>query len=151
MLRRVMEFRAKYRDVEKEWKPLEEDLMHLLNIGDGDIIQWAQERFDEHGETYTFWDKLEWYYGQLKIFDLQVILDRLRSEIGPKAIKGEMLKDEHDGHYYVSIETISSVKAIKEIIDKYYFSRFSGSFDEIVKLGDGVRRMSLIIAPTGSY
>ena len=151
MLRKLMEFRAKYSDVEKEWAALEEDLMQMLNIDEGDITQWAQEFFYANDKFYGFRDKLEWYFEQLKTFDLQRIVDKLESEIGPKAIKGEMLKDKHDGHYYVSIETISSVKAIKGIVDKYYFSRFSGSFDEIVKLGDGLRRMSLIIAPVGSY
>lgn len=146
-----MEFRAKYRDVEQEWAAIEEDLMQLLNIDDIDIGIWAHEFYDKHGENYQFKDKLEWYFKQLKNFDLQIILDRLRSEIGPKAISAEMLKDKRDGHYYVSLETISSVKAIKQIVDKHYFSRFSGSFDEIVKLGDGLRRMSLIIAPEGSY
>lgn len=151
ILRSLMEFRAKYCDVEKEWAALEEDLMQLLNMDDGDIEAWAHEFYDGHGENYQFKDKIEWYFKRLKTFDLQRVLDKLRSEIGPKAIKGEMLKDKRDGHYYVSIETISSVKAIKEIIDKHYFSRFSGSFDEIVKLGDGLRRMSLIITPVGSY
>ena len=146
-----MEFRAKYRDVEKEWKLLEEDLMHLLNMDEGDIEIWAHEFYDEHGENYQFKDKLEWYYARLKIFDLQRILDKLRSVLEPEAIKGEMLGDKRDGYFYVTIDTVLSVSTVKEVIDKYYFSRFSGSFDEIEYLGGGLKRMSLIIAPTGAY
>lgn len=151
ILRRVMEFRAKYRDVEQEWKLLEEDLMHLLNIGEVDIEIWAHKFYDEHGENYQFKDKIQWYFEQLKTFDLQRILDRLKSVIEPEAIKGEMLEDKRDGYFYVTIDTMLSVASVKEIVDKYYFSRFSGSFDDIEELAGGFKRMSLVFAPTGAY
>lgn len=146
-----MEFRAKYRDVEKEWAALEEDLMQLLNIDEGDIEIWAHEFYDEHGENYQFKDKLEWYFKHLKSFDLQGILEKLQSTLDPKGVKGEMLKDKRDGSFYITIDTDLSVKTVKEIIDKYYFSRFSGSFDDIEFLSSGLTKMSLIIAPEGSY
>jgi len=151
MLRKIMEFRAKYSDVEQEWAAIEEDLMQLLNIDEGDIEIWAHEFYDEHGENYQFKDKIEWYFEQLKAFDLQRILDKLKSVLEPKAIIGKMLKDKRDGSFYIAIDTDLSVKTVKEVIDKYYFSRFSGSFDDIVKFEDGFTSMSLIIAPEGSY
>lgn len=146
-----MEFRAKYHDVEKEWAALEEDLMQLLNIDEGDIEIWAHKFYDEHGENYQFKDKIEWYFKQLKTFDLQRILVKLQATLDPKGINGEMLKDKRDGSFYITIDTDLSVKTVKEIIDKYYFSRFSGSFDDIEFLGNGFTRMGLIITPVGSY
>lgn len=153
MLRKLMEFRAKYSDVEKEWAVLEEDLMNLLNIDESDIEIWAHEFYDGHGENYQFKDKLEWYFEQLKTFDLQRILDKLHSTLDPKGsgIKGEMLKDKRDGSFYITIDTMLSIEAVKKVIDKYYFSRFSGSFDDIEFLSSGLKRMSLIIASEGSY